>query len=424
MLGGSTLFCYTALLIFITVSVMCGVIKYFHVCPPYESEISYYYPVRRLIVAIYLSPLTLVPCLTCPYSMDGWLYGRAFMLLGFGVPLIIATERHYGRNTNMRLAKVEVGVLFTLEMIGFVLSILDMDILANHLTFYYIMVGILLVYMHARVYNGMGWLHKKIKEGLRDTYSSEEDFRSPFTHAVLWMLAPFFLATTIAFVWNSKLVMAIVLLLVGVRFTLYLLITLSSVKAPRFTVVYDNDEELMVVPRADVHNAEMYVDEPASTFGKTDGQKTVIDNDMSTVAVPPVSASSSEVEKAKIESEINCELARQKRVQSVNLRHAERIAQLMEEQQLFLRAHLTVEDLAKALGVNSTYVREACKVNYDNFFDMVNSYRIEYAKTFSEENPNYSREAIALACGFGSYRSYLRAEEKYANRQMANKEAS
>lgn len=406
MLEGLTLFCYTSLLIFITVSFVCGVIKYFHVCPPYESEISYYYPVRRLIVALYLSPLSLIPCLTCPYSEDGWLYGRAFMLLGFGVPLIIATERQYGRNTNMSLAKIEAGTLFALEIVGFVLSFLDKNIIADHLTIYYIAVGVLFLYMHARVYNGMSWLHKMIKEKLRDTYSSEEDFRNPFTHAVLWMLIPFFLVTIIAFVWNTKVVMAIVLLLISVRFMVYLLFTLSSVKTPKFTIVYDDDEDLMVVPKADVKNAEKYLDEPASTIAKVEPVDKVFGND---------SSSDSAINTAEVD-ELNRELMRKKRAQMTNERHAERIATLMTEQQLFLKAHLTVEDLAKTLGVNSAYVREACKVNYDNFFDMVNSYRIEYAKTFSEENPNYSREAIALACGFGSYRSYLRAEEKYNGR--------
>ena len=409
MLEGQTLFCYTALLIFITVSFVCGVIKFFHVCPPYKSDISYYYPVRKLIVVVYLSPLTLIPCLTCPYSADGWLYGRAFMLLGFGLPLIIATEKHYGRDTSMKKMKIEMGVLLALEIIGFVFSLLDKNILAGNMVTYYVIVGLLFVYMHLRVLATMHWLHGMIRDNMRDTFSSEEDLRSPFTHAVLWILIPFFIATAVAFVWNNKVVMSVVLLAVSVRFVAYLLITLSSVKAPRFSIIYDDDKELVVVPKSDLKNAEMYMHEPASALSKEEPVELV-------AAVNDAFKSLTTDEKPDIDTER--EQQKKRNAQLARERHAERIAKLMTDEQLYLKAHLMVDDVAKALGVNSTYVREACKVNYDNFFDMVNSYRIEYAKTFSMENPNYSREAIALACGFGSYRSYLRAEEKYNSRNV------
>lgn len=41
------LYCYTACLIYILSSVICGVIRWFHMCHPYDRNADYFYPGRN-----------------------------------------------------------------------------------------------------------------------------------------------------------------------------------------------------------------------------------------------------------------------------------------------------------------------------------------------------------------------------------------
>lgn len=90
-----------------------------------------------------------------------------------------------------------------------------------------------------------------------------------------------------------------------------------------------------------------------------------------------------------------------------------KITTALREQQLFTNPHLTIQDLAAAIGSNRTYV-SACINRRSNFSfsQLVAQYRVEYAKTILLD-PQYTSDhealsnAIALS-GFASDQTFFR----------------
>lgn len=83
------------------------------------------------------------------------------------------------------------------------------------------------------------------------------------------------------------------------------------------------------------------------------------------------------------------------------------IEQIMREQALFTDSHLTIQDLAAAVGSNRTYVSNAINRNCAlSFSQYVARFRVEYAQTILRD-PQYSsdHEAIANAAALSGFTS-------------------
>lgn len=84
--------------------------------------------------------------------------------------------------------------------------------------------------------------------------------------------------------------------------------------------------------------------------------------------------------------------------------------ELMNEREIYLNSHLTLSDLAAALGTNRTYLS-----NYLNrelkvsFYDYVNSFRVARACRMIEANPDVTVHDIVENCGFNSVSTFRRS---------------
>lgn len=91
------------------------------------------------------------------------------------------------------------------------------------------------------------------------------------------------------------------------------------------------------------------------------------------------------------------------------------IKSLMEEQQVYKNADLTVYDLVKMLNTNTSYfyyfMRDVMQMK---FYDYVNGYRIEHAKRLLTET-NTKIEVIAMESGYNSYNSFIHSFKKRTN---------
>ncbi len=87
------------------------------------------------------------------------------------------------------------------------------------------------------------------------------------------------------------------------------------------------------------------------------------------------------------------------------------LERLMEEQQLYLKPDLTLNDLAQALGSNRTYVSNyLSQVLHQTFYDYVNQQRIEHMSLpLLQQHPEYKLEYIAAQSGFASMSTFRRA---------------
>lgn len=92
----------------------------------------------------------------------------------------------------------------------------------------------------------------------------------------------------------------------------------------------------------------------------------------------------------------------------------ERIARLMEEEQLFRKKDLKVADVAEALGTNTTYVYAFIKTRTgQTFTEYVNRCRVRYAQQLLKKNPTDRITDIGDDAGFSSEASFFRNFKAY-----------
>lgn len=92
------------------------------------------------------------------------------------------------------------------------------------------------------------------------------------------------------------------------------------------------------------------------------------------------------------------------------------ISSLMEKEKLYLKADLTVSDIADKLGVYGKYISQVINEKFDkNFYNFVNEYRINEARRMliSPEWKHLSIEGIGNSAGFNSKSSFNTAFKKF-----------
>jgi AraC-like DNA-binding protein len=75
-----TYFCGMAASAYIAVCLCVAAVRWFHMCRPYDRNPRYYYPARPHVTSIYLSSLLLLPYALHPESPDAWYLTRFFFL--------------------------------------------------------------------------------------------------------------------------------------------------------------------------------------------------------------------------------------------------------------------------------------------------------------------------------------------------------
>lgn len=83
----------------------------------------------------------------------------------------------------------------------------------------------------------------------------------------------------------------------------------------------------------------------------------------------------------------------------------------------YLTPKLTMNDIAKALNTNRTYISQVINGDFGtDFYNFVNVFRIEEAKVKMKKNPNYSLTFIAEDSGFGSYTTFAKYYKIYSQK--------
>lgn len=86
-----------------------------------------------------------------------------------------------------------------------------------------------------------------------------------------------------------------------------------------------------------------------------------------------------------------------------------RICRLMDNEQLYLRNDLKVQDVAVLVGTNSSYVSECINSGSgQSFSQFVNTYRVRHAQDLLRRQPNVKTATIAAESGFTTEASFFR----------------
>lgn len=89
--------------------------------------------------------------------------------------------------------------------------------------------------------------------------------------------------------------------------------------------------------------------------------------------------------------------------------------ELIDEKQIFLQPHLSLNDIAQQISSNRTYLSRLINDKFQcNFHEYINRKRIEYVQKLIIENPQISQEQATEMSGFISTSTFSRTFKKYA----------
>jgi len=91
----------------------------------------------------------------------------------------------------------------------------------------------------------------------------------------------------------------------------------------------------------------------------------------------------------------------------------EQLAQMMQVDELYKNANITMPQVAKLLGISTPYLSQLLNDNCSKSFSLfINEYRIEVAKALLVEEKQISMEVIAERCGFNSQSTFYSTFKK------------
>lgn len=358
-----------ACLVFIVTGLICAVFRWFHMCRPYDKEEKYFYPARKM-VAFFCAAVALleIPYYICPMDDGVFNYSRILGVIYYPLCFAMLFRRYF------RWEKVESKFEWTLfATIMSILVILMVTSIAKPSFFetysFWILAagGLLSVALTVILIMRLLWIYRKIDDFHHQNYSSDDDFPYRFAERTLWLPVIWIIAVWAILISGSREVKAVMdLLLSGgaVCFVVFILHPQRMLTSKGTDTVVDSIEEA----------EEMRMEEEVEMIIEENGIPEDADEE---------------------EYEIDEEAKRQ--VLDVILHR-------------FKEQHLQKKDVLAEVdkGKMAPASRFIANVGY---YNLINMFRLEYARQYSEANPKEKQSAVAAASGFSSGPSFSKAKK-------------
>ena len=364
------LYCYTACLIYILSSVICGVIRWFHMCHPYDRNADYFYPGRKQALFFYSALLLQLPYLLWPDSPDTWTYVRVFGMLYYPVCFSMLFLRYFrGEQHHKKLRRALISVLpLAWIVFGFVQAIIGGLGFRTSWTGWIdlaIVIGMVYTSYLMRI---VWWLRQKIRLYQQNHYSNDEDFPYRFARRVLFVPLVWLMAMWVLFVTDSPSVKVVVDLLCSIMHVWLLILILH----PHWNLTLEETQEV-------------------------ERQQNALMNEIVTMRQQATEADSIEVAVDKNPSILE---PRQQKHFSDEHKKA-----LREKQ-----PNLKLNDLAAEVGSNCTYLYKAFSQDKQQgtFYHIVNAMRVQRCKELLLKNPAIDQYDLMAGSGFNSISTFYR----------------
>lgn len=357
---------YSVALLHVFSALYFAVVRWFHVCAPCKHNPDYYYPARKWLSIMCLFVLLETPYIIDPASDVCFLTACTVLAVNYPLAAVMVCfayfkAHHSGKDA---LPLIWMGLpVFVAEILFVALTLALPQWCEGHLVSLIVALSTvsLLAYLLLALFC---WkLYCQLKAQSQDNYSDDLSVPTRMGYTALVSMLVIFVLTSLPLVTQSRMALAIVQVVLIVWHLVFLVYVLDSQVSP------EKDDLLLVAQLQRVDSPEH----------------------------------PSDLEAASNEIQANLEL------EDENVRLFKRIEMLMATDQPYLRPGYTAVELAAELGTNRTYLTHAIKTNYESFYHLINSYRLKYAQDYLAEHPEIKKEQLAIAAGFGSYRSYVRA---------------
>lgn len=362
---------YTACLIYVLSSVICGIVRWFHMCHPYDRRADYFYPARKQTAFFYLALLLQFPYLLWTASPDAWMFVRSFGILYYPVCFSMLFLKFFrGEQRHKWLRRALIGVLPAVLLLGWWVEALPGSAFSpgveKALEGISCLTGACYTVYLARV---MRWLKGQIRNYQQNRYSNDEDFPYKFARHVLYVPLVWVAVMWAVFILDRPAVKVVADLFCAVMHVWLLIEVLHPhwSLSPERTKEIERQQNVLVDAIVDIRDC---------ADGRTEEGKTADKEAPKTERLTPE--------------------------QRQALRN--KIVFLIKERELFKQPNLKIDDITSVVGSNSSYIYEAFGQDRQQgtFYQIVNGMRVECCKKLLQENPDIDKYELMLRSGFNS----------------------
>lgn len=216
-----SLACYT----YILSGVICAVVRWFHMCRPFDQRSNYFYPARRQVTFFYAATALQLPYMLCPGDPGSWFFARSFGILYYPVCFALLYHRFF-QMRHLWSKKLSIAYFcspFLLLGALFVIVVFHQnDLLLPYKRLWeciMVCVSILLTY---RLVKECRWVAKKVESYHTQNDSNESDFPFTFAKNMLYLPAVWLIVMWTLFLLDNQMVKAFIDLIIAAWHVLFL----------------------------------------------------------------------------------------------------------------------------------------------------------------------------------------------------------
>ncbi len=362
---------------YILSSIFFAVIRWGHVCHPYQKYSGSFFPARILSLYFFLFSILMLPYVFKPLNTEAWMLVKNYGILIIPTAWILLLYRYFDpfdyKHKRHRLRLV-ASVPMLVVLLQFLLTVIPGEISEQQrLQITGISIGTGIFLFAYLIYLSF-WLNRKINEKNQDNYSNEEEFPVRLASRLIWQPLVYTSAYWIIIFTDSRLIrVGVDFLLTGWNLWL-LLAVLHPGHISKDALEKLNDVISLYIQRKNL-----------------------------------VPLSDSPMEEKKDSLSIEC----------INRIKAD-IREIVEQKKGFLNPHLTLAAVASQTDYGRTYVSKVFKQEFGGFYNYINRLRLDYAARYAQEHPEANQDEIACHSGFSNRVSQWRAADRLAKNEESN----
>lgn len=202
-----SLACYT----YILSGVICGVVRWFHMCHPFDRGGDFFYPARRQMTFFYTATALQLPYVLCPGDPGTWLFARSFGILYYPVCFTILYHRYFQTDKPWRQWSAVTYFVTPFLLLGglyFIVFFHQNNLLIPYKLTWEIAMGGVSILLSIHLFKECKWLIKKVDSYHTQNYSNESDFPFAFAKKILHLPALGLLMMWTLFILDNQMVKA------------------------------------------------------------------------------------------------------------------------------------------------------------------------------------------------------------------------
>ena len=177
-----------ACLAYMVTAVVCAVIRWRHMCHPYDEQADYFYPARRQVTFFYAVNLMQLPYYLWPSDEGTWLYIRCFSIICIPVCFTMLFARYFKWQQLKQPKNILLLGLPMLALACMMVAVMlhDASWFERHAAWLKYMFGGVGLLLAIRLAAILRWIKTGIDSFHRNNYAAEDDFPFHFAKRAIW----------------------------------------------------------------------------------------------------------------------------------------------------------------------------------------------------------------------------------------------